>query len=374
MRKLFSLGLLIFSIILAVILIFLASGYSFNRQQGQFIMTGIIQANSVPNGASVFVNGKLAAATDSSISGLAAGTYTIKISKNGYYDWQKDITVRAERVSEVEALLIPSAPILQPASYDGIVSLLVSPDASKAAMIFADPEKAGIWVLTFNNLPFGTFGSGYTIKQIVRDTATVAFSKSSLQWSGDSQDLLISLTESETEGNYLLSSDQLNTDPQPISESKSAILARWEADQQNLEIQRKKQLNESDLAIYSTAIDPVWSPDNLSFLFKNDSGYSVYSLEQQRLSVVKDLPLDATKMVTWHPNSRNIIALTEYSVDQKSGKIISIETDGGNKTTIYEGIMTAPSLLVAPDGRKILFLTSFNLSSPTSSLYSINLR
>ncbi|OIN93699.1 hypothetical protein COS81_04965 [candidate division WWE3 bacterium CG06_land_8_20_14_3_00_42_16] len=367
-RRIFSILLITVCLVIAVIAVFLASGYSLNFKKKQIVKTGMIYATSIPDGASIFLNGDLASATNTTISNLEPGTYQIKITKNGYSTWQKDIVVRAELVSQIEALLLPSAPELKVATYDGVTKFTLSPDNIKAALAITDEAKAGVWILAFNNLPFGT---GYTIKQIIKDTPEEKFSQGETVWSTDGQNVLITLLPSNS--NFLLDPSHLNENPTPTKDGKETIVAGWQQEKDDLENQRKKQLTESELKIYSEGQENQWSPNSLKFLFKKDGIYFSYSLEDERLTEVKNLELASLQSIGWYPDSKHLITIEDY-VEGKNGKMSVMEEDGENKTNAYEGKMDSANILVSPDGKKIFLLTSFNLSSNISSLYYLNLR
>jgi len=73
--------------------------------------TGILVLNSFPEGARVFVDDNLTTATDNTIN-LSPGSYKVKIQKDGYYPWQKQIIVRREEVTHAIATLFPTNPRL----------------------------------------------------------------------------------------------------------------------------------------------------------------------------------------------------------------------------------------------------------------------
>ena len=88
---------LIISIIILTVLIFatiivimIGKGYRFGSDSGkiQFNGTGLLVAKSIPDGAQVFIDGRLKTATDGTIN-LTPGEYEIKIYKRGYFPWIK---------------------------------------------------------------------------------------------------------------------------------------------------------------------------------------------------------------------------------------------------------------------------------------------
>src|SRR5437899_1057411 len=79
----------------AAVAIFLTKGYTFSPQQGKLLTTGIISIASQPSGASVYIDGHLATATDTTISSLSPKTYEMKVTKEGFIPWEKKVEVKA---------------------------------------------------------------------------------------------------------------------------------------------------------------------------------------------------------------------------------------------------------------------------------------
>ena len=97
-----------------------AKGYTLERESRTLEKTGMIAAKSTPDGAKVVLDGKLATATNATIPNLKPGLHHLKIEKEGYLTWEKEVPVEAELVTPVEALLVPLAPELKPLTSQGI--------------------------------------------------------------------------------------------------------------------------------------------------------------------------------------------------------------------------------------------------------------
>src|SRR3990172_2015260 len=98
-------------LILAAMVVLYAQGYRLDLKKG-ITETGLILVKSLPDGARVYLNGELVAATDSSIPDLKEGTYTIKIEKDGHQSWEKTVPVKPRLVTSIEVLLPPISPSL----------------------------------------------------------------------------------------------------------------------------------------------------------------------------------------------------------------------------------------------------------------------
>lgn len=103
-------------ILATYVLISLASG--FGVKQGKVIQNGLVFISSSPASASIYLNGKLNDARSNARLILPAATYTLKITKEGYRDWQRALTVEGGSVEHFDyPLLIPKQ--LVPAAVSG---------------------------------------------------------------------------------------------------------------------------------------------------------------------------------------------------------------------------------------------------------------
>ncbi|HEX9594635.1 MAG TPA: PEGA domain-containing protein, partial [Candidatus Saccharimonadales bacterium] len=79
-------------------------GYDFNPDTGQLIRNGLILVNSTPADAGVFINDKPESDLTPASFPVPDGDYGIRISREGYRDWLKTVSVTG---SEVEWLYYP---------------------------------------------------------------------------------------------------------------------------------------------------------------------------------------------------------------------------------------------------------------------------
>ena len=64
-----------------------ARGERFNLETKKLTSTGLLVTTSVPDGASVYLDGKLKTATDDTIN-LVPGQYQVEIKKDGFHPWK----------------------------------------------------------------------------------------------------------------------------------------------------------------------------------------------------------------------------------------------------------------------------------------------
>lgn len=183
-------ALTLVALLLATTLIVLyAKGY--RLEQKGLSQTGQLVLKSTPDAASVFVNGKFVAATNSVLN-LSPGEYTVKIVKDGYAAWQKKLKIEAEVVTPTDAILWPSVPELRRWTITGALNPTVSPDGTRIAYgvdsSTAYPPQNGVYVADISDRQ-QLFGSAKT-QYVVRD-AGIQFSKGKFLFSPDGQQLLV---------------------------------------------------------------------------------------------------------------------------------------------------------------------------------------
>ncbi|MCL4367540.1 PEGA domain-containing protein [Patescibacteria group bacterium] len=397
----------------AAVAVLLTKGYSFSTTEGKVVGTGIIALTSNPDGASVYIDGHLTTATNTTISQLSPKTYDIKIVKEGYISWEKQVDVREGLVSEVKATLFPSLPTVYPLTFNGVYNPLLSPDGQKLA--FAVPESSdsshlrqtgGIWVWTMIAQPI-SFSRGAEPHQIVTSTPTLDFSKATLKWSPDSKQVLVTLQENGQPGdanqrNYLLPADSLTqtSDLKDITPIVAATLKSWETDQATRDQARLATIQDPQTEkIASNAAYLKWSPDETEFIVGTPptpdktgkpqmlQGFKVYDLSpfgdsaqkavssgtpssgnQVVTSAVKTYDLPPAYSYSWLSDSKHIVMVLD-------GKIGIADFDGTNVAIIYAGTFEPQAVFSWPDASRLVILNTY--PTPTGTMpnfFGINLK
>lgn len=124
------------ALLVAVLYLFI-QGYRFNRYEGQLEQGGLVQFNSAPSDASIWLdNAQLGIHTQGRLT-LSAGKHTISMRKDGYYDWNKDVTVQPGAILWLHYVrLVPKQlAISTPVDFSGVSSDSTSLDGKKLAVI-----------------------------------------------------------------------------------------------------------------------------------------------------------------------------------------------------------------------------------------------
>jgi hypothetical protein len=89
---------------ITTLLFLYTSGYRLSKGKEKVVdlnKTGMISAKSIPDGASVYLDGKITTATNDTIAGVKPGIHTLKIVKKGFVEWQKDVEVFEQLVTDM---------------------------------------------------------------------------------------------------------------------------------------------------------------------------------------------------------------------------------------------------------------------------------
>lgn len=398
-KQLFTFLFVFFFIILATILIiFYGKGYRFNFQTGgpKISKTGILQIKSIPTGAQVYIDNELKTSTDNSIN-LSPGKYEVKVSKDGYNDWQKNIQIEREVVSTADVLLLPKSPSLQSISTFGVESVVADPLGVKLAFKIgsSSAKRNGIYVFDMTARVFPVLVGQGSDTQIVDDSVDL-FSQSEISWSPDGKEILAVITDNKNLPTYyLLKANGFNQTPQNITQSIEILLEAWELQKIDKENARIKSLNSKVQSFAKENFKILsWSPDENKILYQASSSGQMPVFKKPRLIgnnllyERRDLEKDAiyvynikedvnTRVIApaprslgevgWFPDSDHLLYVNDR-------KINIVEDDGANMTTIYAGPFLDHYVFPWPDGSKIVILTNLGNSTTSPTLYTISLK
>lgn len=383
------------SILLGVstLLYLYTSGYRLVRDKKKPLEVrkmGMISAKSIPEGASVYLNGNLVTATNDTIAGLDPKQHTLRISKKGYVEWSKDIEVYPELVTDITAVLVSESPRIEPLTNTGAKNPVISPSLSKLAFFSDDSEKPGLWITQLSSTGLNIFRNGATAA--IEDTKLVKYSDlNRITWSPDEKEILIEKVSEVTtppapqpqvEIAYLI---DLNDNTAQSVYNPEKIRLDWH------EVLRKKRadfLEKIDIPeqvrTLAMAEQTVWSPDEKKFLYTTQIDdtleYRVYNMdnplpvgEKTETVVFTKKTSEPQPIISWYSDSYHLILLDGNVMADKKGTVSLIRIDGTNKTEIFNNTLLADKVFSAPGGDKVIVLTSFK-SSGRPDLYTISIR
>jgi hypothetical protein len=354
--------------------------FIFNESSTTFDVkqTGMISAKSDPQGANVYLDGKLITATNNTLSGIEPGNHKLRIVKNGYVDWEKEIEVFPELVTDITAVLITQTPRIEPLTNTGAKLPTLSYSLERIAFFSKDTESPGVWVQDLNGSTLNIFRN--SAKNILKDNNFITYSNGkSLLWSPDEDQLLIELDNSKF---YLL--DISSNNVTPVSKPED-IKSQWKSKTEKKRLDFIAQLNlPEEIVKIASQDDTLWSPDNKKFLYKvkenNNLIYKIYNMEkplpigENTETIVFEYPANSEQpKISWYSDSFHLILTEFYSDKDKKGKVSMVRIDGTNKIEIYNNTLFSDSVYSTPAGDKLIILTSFK-SSGQSDLYTLGIK
>ncbi len=391
-----------------------ARGFKPDFRTGTFLHTGLIVAQSLPKGAQVYLNDRLTNVTDTNISYLDPGSYRIRIQKDGFTTWEKNVDVKADLAVEILALLFPVAPQISPLTTTGAFSPTLSPDGTKI-IYGVSGERGGLYLLTMGT---GPFALGQGTKTIFKNQLGYDFSQAKFLWSPDNKQVIASFNDpAGVSGNILVDVDRTDQEILDITGSLSSTLNNWQEEidtqSQTLAIRIPKEIKsataeaktsqsdqskstveptpETTTTTANDSLSPltlpfppkagpplaetlnyfpsgfVPSPDGDKFLYKDREGnYKVYNLKLKNESTLPNLK--NLRNIAWYPDSEHIVIAQDDSIS-------IIEIDGFNKMGIFSGKFVNGFVYPNPSGSRLIILSTLTQPAKTPpNLYAINLK
>ena len=369
---------------ISTLLYLYTSGYRLSRDDEKGTLdvekTGMIGVKSIPDRASVYIDGKIRTATDDTVAGITPGPHDLKIIKKGFNEWSKTIEVYEQLVTDITAVLISQSPRLEPLTNTGAKYPSVSPSLTKLAYFSTDSEKPGIWVIPLTGVNLGLFRTNPTV--IIEDTTYTTYSDGGeITWSPDEKSLLV---KSLKDTFYLVNLDSKTAQTTLKSEE---ILEEWEEEQNE---KRKLFIDNSLVKIPEEIVDKAlsndayWAPDEKKFLYTKQNGnkleYWVYNFEiplpigEKTESLVMTTDIESPQpKINWYADSFHFVIVEGDIENEKKGTVSLIRIDGTNKTEIYNNTLYSDAAFSSPGGEKVMILTSFK-SGEQTDLYTVSIR
>jgi hypothetical protein len=412
---------LVFVITGAVVAIRFAKGYRPDFRNDQLQReTGLLVADSYPEKASVYLDGKLVTATDDTLN-LPPNEYEIEIKKEGYHTWRKELSIFKELVTATNARLFPSVSSVTPLTFSGVLDPTPAPDGHQ--LVFkvvssSTEEDNGLYVINMNG---GSLFRRINAKQIARNSLGYDFSQAELVWSTDTNKILAYWVENEVVIQAVeLEADKFNEESglRDVSTVIDFILDEWlEEVEQEEEIPLAK-LPEELRTVLAEARSFFFSPDGEMLLYtvgeqasslpedliadlpaestqaeerelkpgytyvydiKEDRNYEIVGPEEQEILAEKEGMLAKARelsenysglfvnQVQWFPTSRHLVMANQESINL-------VEYDGQNLITIFTGLFQPGFICPAPSGQRLLFVSNLGQKEGEVNLYSLDLK
>ncbi|MFH1561491.1 MAG: PEGA domain-containing protein [Patescibacteria group bacterium] len=376
--------------LVAYLVSFLIRGYRPQPGGGISLQaTGLLAADSKPEGASVYLDDKLITATNDSLN-LPPGEYQVRIEKDGFLPWQKELKIKKEVVIQTNTVLFKSAPDLKPLTNTGAINPVLSPEGSRivyAVNTASARKNNGIWVLDLSSgLPL----SRANVRQLT--DLPIGDNETTFEWSPDGKQILITLGK---QGNYLVSIDQFIDSDQlaDVSLQLKTILTGWEEEREMDLVTKLAKLPEQMEAIASQSADLIqFSSDGEKMVYLATDSVAIpedlIPHPPARSTQVEDRNLkpgniycfdskeDTNFLLGSADQMKNIRWLTERHlvyIDQEKNEVKVLEADNSNRLSVYSGPFDNGFVFPSPSGKSLITLTSLHPGS-SGNLYEVVIR
>lgn len=382
-------------VILTLIISLIARGYQFNFKNGTILTsTGIFSATSKPKGALVYLNDRLVTATDNTLN-LSPNTYHVKIVKDGYLPWEKDIQIKKETVYQSNSQLFRSVPDLNPITYTGAINPVISPDLTKIVYAVASASASsdnGLFIIELNK-SFPLNLNRNTPRQLSPNLSNINWSKFEFTFSPNSRQILANNPIRKI--SYLLSLDE-KINPKnlyDVTPTLKGITQNWQQQSDQLiAANLDKVPQELQPFVSTTSAQDIQLSDNqekIFYLAQKDGNLTeeiitpppAQSTQKQSRDIKKgnyyvyDLKDDTNFLIdsqsnmskpTWLANSESILFT-------KGQEIKVVDYDNTNQHTLFAGTFNPDTVFPTIDGSKIITLVS-PFQSASENLYTISIR
>jgi hypothetical protein len=337
--------------------------------------TGILAVRSIPDAAKIYLDDELRDTTNATIAGLAPGKYNLRVEKDGFETWQKEIEVYEDLVTDITSVLVLRGGGLNPLTNTGVDTYEISNSGELLVFTSVVEEKPGLFQITLSGTPINIFQSGQ--KAVVLDTPAFEYSSATeIYFSPRDTEVLLKLPD---ENYYLVEIGKGTNQIPQIYSTPEGVFEQWE----EIDAKNKQSSIETlevpielvDLASSSSA---VWSPDGEKFMVvtkdfedKEDYTIEVYNFEdpipvgEERFYKSVHFSGDNTNAY-WYSDSKHIVLVTENTVEL-------VAVDGSNRTNLFNGQVIGSKAVPTPAGDKIIILTKIKEDAPTN-LYMISIR
>jgi len=265
---LFSICLVLFFLI-SPLVFFYSQGYRIDFQTKKISQTGALFLKVWPKSVQIYLNEKPVKRTDfvfgsALIENLLPKKYKVRIEKEGYFLWEKELEIKEKEVTEAKnIILIPKAPNFRNLS-KGINNFYFSPDGKK---VILKETEGGRWALKL-------YEPERDVKSHLIKEEDISRKKSdliSLEFSQNSKEISLEIGLKEEVKNFLLEIDKIP----PILTEKEPLLPF------------------EDVLTYEKIGETLYYLDKTGHLFKDkekltENPFSLKSETEYKLSVLKE--------------------------------------------------------------------------------------
>jgi hypothetical protein len=278
-----------------------ASGWRLDLGNKSIRRTGVLTVESTPTLATIYVDDKSIGRSSKSTS-LDVGTYNIKVSKDGYYDWNKEVNILEEKSTPVFPWLIKTE-FESKIGFNSQKSLeKYWIDETDNHLLLLLKDENGYEIVHYDiNTEFWELNSNPTVILTLENTEEQIISDINIILSHSGEVAILEVFDNQSSSKYILpitkTSDYsiLKTTPLSLDEFSEYILT-WSYDDRYLILQSDEDVisydltkNTKHLLMKRVSDLDIWTTDTEGFFYifkyieQSEQEILKYSLIQYRL-------------------------------------------------------------------------------------------
>lgn len=346
-----------------------SQGYRFDQYKGIFVHSGSITVKSTPSSVNIFVNGQMrpSGALDIinnsiTINGLRPGNYNLRVSADGYADWEKNIEVHSGLSTEFwNVFLAPKNTSPKELAADGAEKYFPAASGKNIAYFKKNGSSLEIWDLNVANAN----------SNLISSQENLDFSNDSLdniEWNSKEKLFTVPVLK-DGRKDFLILDSEKSQDPIFLSQAGLADFsginhARWSPDNQNEVYFIAKPAGKDQNNLYRVDL-AVRKPELIAegIGAYDLSGSSIYLLKQNGIIYKTDQDGKNEDQITLSPvgfsasaGDARLIAYDDYRQAILSGTgELFVHNNGDTGETLEKIADTAKGAQFSNDGKKLLY-------------------
>ena len=275
-RKALFISFLLIFCALAPVLIFRSQGYRFDFQNRKIIQTGGFYFEILPKQASIYLDDKFSRKTDfffnsTLIENLLPKKYNVKITKDNYITWEKNLEIREKEVAEAKNItLFPQDSAFTIISEE-VKNFWVSPSEEK---IVWKEMKNNTWDLKLYDLKKELKSHLISEDEISRNDVDLI----NLEFSQNGETVFLEVIASEQLKNYSLDINKGSSSLKETSKPQvnKAIITYQSFNNENYYLDNKGDLYKTKEDLSKQIITNKEKINDSSFLLEKETPYQLY--------------------------------------------------------------------------------------------------
>ena len=360
-RRILYLTFIIIFFIITPLLTLYAAGYRYNFKKNKIEKTGILYIDSKPRDALIFINDKYEDKTPTRFTKLLPNIYYVKVEKEGYYPWQKELEVKSNLTTFAKNIILfkKNLPIN---IIEGEINIYtISPDQGKLIYSIIKENAEELRLLNLKN------ETDLLIKSLNNRTYNeLEF----IAWSNSQNKALIKEIIGDFNKYLIVDIETLKTKELfDITRLNFGDVYWDDLDDNYLYGLRKAVLYQIDLINNQTAT--LLSANISDFQVKNEEIYYITKLANESFlnkSILRDKTITETEKIklpspsqfTLQPSTNNYLIL----MDKKNNDFFIINKKSFSQQDISENIILqdkAKKIVWSDDFKNLLYYTDFEI-------------